>query len=99
MVAGRLLSVAGILLTGATFSTDCFKMLNREQCPEECDATGFHSSNAAGYIKKYILNTVFINKTRPLQTLSHSFQLSNCCSRISRFKNRTSGNQYIGTCM
>ncbi|MCC7526240.1 MAG: hypothetical protein IT250_15530 [Chitinophagaceae bacterium] len=41
-----------ILLTGATFSALFSNMLNIEQAVEECDATGFHSSNIAWVIIK-----------------------------------------------
>jgi len=48
---------------GATYRAGCCAVFNKEQNPEECDATGFHSSSAAWLIKKnYDLNTVPINK-------------------------------------
>ena len=37
-------------------------MPGRRQGPEECDATGFHSSNAVRLIKICRLNSVPINK-------------------------------------
>jgi hypothetical protein len=38
-------------------SEDCI-MLNSEQTAKECDATGFHSSNAAWHIKLQLISNV-----------------------------------------
>jgi len=47
----------------ATFIAGCCTKLSKEQNVEECDATGFNSSNTVWLITKtYNLNTVPINK-------------------------------------
>ncbi len=48
---------------GATFIAGCCIKLSKEQNGEECDATGFNSSNTVWFITKtYDLNTVSVNK-------------------------------------
>lgn len=58
-------------------------MLNKEQNAEECDATGFNSSNAVGFIKNlfYIFIPVKHSLTfckskigRPLEEMNYSFK-------------------------
>ena len=57
-------------------------LLNREQNPEECDATGFHSSNAAWpIIKKLAVNNVTINICRnQLPKLTHTAPTNFSCT-------------------
>jgi len=56
------------LLMVATFIAGCCTKLSKEQNVEECDATGFNSSNTVWLITKtYDLNTVPINMLDELQ--------------------------------
>jgi len=58
----------------ATFIAGCCTKLSKEQNVEECDATGFNSSNTVWLITKtYDLNTVPINNTRTNQILAVIF--------------------------
>jgi len=56
-------SKVALLLMVATNIAGCCTKLSKEQNVEECDATGFNSSNTVWLITKtYHLNTVSINK-------------------------------------
>ncbi len=60
--AYRTAHALALLLMVATLIAGCCTKLSKEQNVEECDATGFNSSNTVWLITKtYNLNTVPIN--------------------------------------
>jgi len=61
----------------ATYIAGCCTKLSKEQNVEECDATGFNSSNTVWLITKtYNLNTVPINNSPDNESFNPNFAVA-----------------------